>query len=193
MVEGGPQRHFPLAVFQFLPAFLTTALRRAARAAYQPLHYLTWSFHLTHLPPEPLPDLPAIESSDPPPSESSADQSADSPPEPEPSNHPAEPSCDPAPDTPCEDPVDLPDGEPTQQTDSPVDPTPATPVPQESPSQGTVDEDPEGEEVEECLQNKEEEGEHGWSCWGQDGNITLFASGLWLVGASWNAERCVLL
>lgn len=206
MVEGGAQRHFPLAVFQFLPAFLTTALRRAARVAYQPLHYLTWSFHLTDLPPEPLPDLPAdsspvpsseppVESpdvpADPPPSESLANQS-------EHSNPPVDPPCDPTSTPPCENPTESPTVDSTQQTDAPTDPTPATPTPQsnasqDSPSQGTVDEEPEGEEAEEegLQEDKKEEEEHVWACWGQDGNIRLLASGLWLVGASWNAERWV--
>ncbi|XP_050730386.1 dynein axonemal heavy chain 7-like [Eriocheir sinensis] len=205
MVEGGAQRHFPLAVFQFLPAFLTTALRRAARAAYQPLHYLTWSFHLTDLPPEPLPDLPAdpspdpsseppVESPDvpadpPPPSESPANQS-------EPSNPPVDPPCDPTSTPPCENPTESPTVDSTQLSDPPTDRTPATPTPQsnasqDSPSQGTVDEELEGEKAEEegLQEDKEEEEEHVWACWGQDGNTRLLASGLWLVGASWNAER----
>lgn len=204
MVKGGAQHHYPLAVFQFLPAFLTTALRRAARAAYQPLHYLTWSFHLTDLPPEPLPDLPADPSPDPsseppvespdvpadpsPPSESPSNQS-------DPSNPPVDAPCDPTSTPPNENPTESPTVDSTQQTDAPMDPMPATPTPQsnasqDSPSQGTEDEEPEEEGLQE---EKEEEEEIVWACWGKDGNIRLLASGLWLVGASWNAERWVYM
>ncbi|KAK8378939.1 hypothetical protein O3P69_009581 [Scylla paramamosain] len=170
MVKGGQQTHFPLAVFQFLPAFLTTALRRAARQAHQPLHSLTWAFHLTHQPSPPLPHLPVILSPDTH-SDSASDQVSESA------------SCPPA-DT------------PEQQSDSPADATSDMPdnannASQDTPSKAPVNEEEEVGEQSQASGPKEEEEEEEevWGCWGQNGNITLLASGLWLVGASWNAER----
>ncbi|KAG0715364.1 hypothetical protein GWK47_012075 [Chionoecetes opilio] len=168
MVEGGRQTHFPLAAFQFLPAFLTTALRRAASTAHQPLYSLTWTFHLTNLPSQPLPDLPIVLSPDP----------ASNPP-----HEPASPS------------PEAPDDSREHQSDPPAVPTPDMPITrntsQDSQSEVPASEDPvrEGEVEEEGQGHSPTEEEHVWGCWGQDGTMGLLASGLWLVGASWNAER----
>ena len=177
MVKGGQQTYFPLAVFQFLPAFLTTALRRAARHAHQPLHSLTWAFHLTDQPSPPLPHLPVILSPDTH-SDPASDQVSESA------------SCPPA-DTAG------PFNTPEQQSGSPTDATPDIPdnvnnTSQETPCETPVNEVEEEEGQSQASGAKEEE-EEVWSCWGQDRSITLLASGLWLVGASWNAERYVWL
>ncbi|KAK3858557.1 hypothetical protein Pcinc_035261, partial [Petrolisthes cinctipes] len=56
-IESGCPSHFWLGAFQFLPAFLTTLLRKSAHSSARPLHHYSWSFHFTDLLPDNMPEF----------------------------------------------------------------------------------------------------------------------------------------